>query len=525
MIRIGLVVCVCAAWLAAPASAQIRAELIVEGLTQPVGFVQDPSDASVQLVVQQDGRIRVLKGGVLQATDYLDLRSVVRNSGEQGLLGLAFAPDYATSGRVFVNFVNTAGHTVIARFRRSASDPLRADPESRFDLGWPDGQRVITQPFSNHNGGHLAFGPDGLLYVGLGDGGSSNDPAHRAQNPQTLLGKMLRLNVSVSDADPEGYDVPVTNPFVGQAGVLGEIWSFGLRNPWRYSFDNPARGGTGALVIGDVGQNAWEEVNYEPAGRGGRNYGWRNREGAHDNVTSLPPFSQPLTEPIFEYSHGEGRSITGGVIYRGASLGAAFRGRYFFGDFIRGRVWSILLTVSAATGEATAGDLIEHTGDLGAGAASPSSFGVDASGEVYVVNYSGSVHRLAGTGTPPVDPGPGPTPPRPGSRPRPPNAPIVGWAVPRGPAAAQAGSPSSVQAAPGATAVRLLIEATDAVLGHVTCEAVVRPGAVDRSGGPPVPIEEAIDLRQLLLSALVACGVERPIDVRVVIERKDGSSE
>ena len=502
-----------------PAAAQIRAELVAEGFTQPVAFVQDPSDATVQVVVQQDGRIRVLKAGVVQAADYLDLRSVVRNSGEQGLLGLTFAPDYATSGRVFVNFVNTDGHTVIARFRRSAADPLRADPASRFDLRWPDGLRVIAQPFSNHNGGHLVFGPDGFLYVGLGDGGSSNDPAHRAQNPQTLLGKMLRLNVSVSDADPEGYDVPPTNPFVGQAGVLGEIWSFGLRNPWRYSFDNPARGGTGALVLGDVGQNAWEEVDYQPAGRGGRNYGWRNREGAHDNVTSQPPFSQPLTEPIFEYSHAEGRSITGGVVYRGTSLGTSYRGRYFFADFIRSRVWSILLTVNATTGEATASDLVEHTADLGGGAASPSSFGVDAAGEIYVVNYNGSIHRLAGTGTPPVDPGPGPGTGGSPSRPRPPDAPIVGRAVRRSSTPVQVGAPQVSEVSAGPAAVRLLIEATDAVLGHVTCEAIVRMSAVDRAGPPPGALEDAIELRQLLLSTLSACGIERPIEVRVVIER------
>jgi glucose/arabinose dehydrogenase len=222
----------------APAFAQMRADLIVSGLTQPVAFVQDPSDATVQAIVQQNGRIRILKSGVLQATDYLNLSSVVVNSGEQGLLGMAFAPDYATSGRVYVNFINLSGNTVIARFVRSATDPLRADPASRFDLLWPGGQRFIFQDFSNHNGGNLAFGPDGYLYIGMGDGGSGDDPFHHAQDPSSLLGKMLRVDVSVPNSDPEGYNVPATNPFVGQSGILPEIWSIGLRNPWRWSFDN-----------------------------------------------------------------------------------------------------------------------------------------------------------------------------------------------------------------------------------------------------------------------------------------------
>jgi len=432
--------------------AQVRAELVASGLTQPVAFVQDPSDPTAQVIVQQNGRIRALKAGIVQDADFLDLRSVVRNSGEQGLLGLAFAPDYGTSGRLYVNFVNLDGHTVIARFRRSATDPLRADPQSRFDLRWPDGQRVISQPFSNHNGGHLSFGPDGFLYIGMGDGGSGNDPMHLAQNPQSLLGKMLRLDVSVPDADPEGYDVPPTNPFVGQANVRGEIWSFGLRNPWRWSFDNPAGGGTGAMVIADVGQNAFEEIDYEPAGRGGRNYGWRNREGAHANVTSLPPFSQPLVDPIFEYPHSAGRSITGGHVYRGSLLGVSARGRYFFGDFITSRIWSIQLTIVPGTGEATASDLVEHTDDLRAAASSPASFGVDASGELYVVNYGGTVYRLFSDNPAPTPPEPAPPSPTPipgSGRRRPADVPAIGRATPRATAFAAAPVMTIETAAPG----------------------------------------------------------------------------
>ena len=182
--------------------------------------------------------------------DFLDLTADVLSGGEQGLLGLAFAPDYATSRRVYVNFTNPSGHTVVARFLRDAGDPLRADPATRFDLVWPGGLSYIEQPFANHNGGNLVFGPDGFLYIGLGDGGAGGDPGHRAQNPLTLLGKMLRIDVSVDAGHPTGYSIPPGNPFVGRAGVLPEIWAFGLRNPWRYSFDDPAHGGTGALIIG-----------------------------------------------------------------------------------------------------------------------------------------------------------------------------------------------------------------------------------------------------------------------------------
>ena len=377
-----------------PASAQLRPTLVASGLTAPIAIVAVPGASGTFLVAQQNGHVKVIQNGAVLATDFLDVSSQVVYGGEQGLLGLALAPDYATSGRLWINFTNTAGNTVVSRFVRSAGNPLVADAASRFDLAWPGGQRFITQPFANHNGGNLVFGPDGYLYIGMGDGGSGNDPNNNAQNPASLLGKMLRIDVMVADSDPQGYDVPSTNPFVGSSGVLPEIWDFGLRNPWRWSFDDVTHGGTGALVIGDVGQNSWEEVDYEPAGSGGRNYGWRNREGAHDNVTTVAPAFLPLTDPIFEYSHSEGNVITGGVVYRGAALGSSYSGRYFFADFGASRVWSIALTVNPTTGEATASGLMEHTSELGNAAANISSFGTDASGEVYVLNYSGTVYRL-----------------------------------------------------------------------------------------------------------------------------------
>jgi len=388
---------------------QLRLRLQASGFNNPVAFVQDPADRSVQFVVQQDGHVRVVRGASVLGPDFLDLSSMIVSGGEQGLLGLAFAPDSLTSGRFFVDFTNRSGDTVVARFRRTGTDPL-ADAASRFDLRWggAGGPAFIAQPFANHNGGHLAFGPDGFLYIGLGDGGSGDDPGHRAQNPNELLGKMLRVDVAVADTHPTGYQIPAGNPFASGGAVAArpEIWAFGLRNPWRYTFDDPARGGTGALVIGDVGQNRYEEVDYEPAGRGGRNYGWRNREGLHDNVTSRPPAYQPLVDPIHEYDHSVGQSITGGFIYRGSALPAMYRGRYFFADFVQGRVFSIAITLDGS-GEARASGLIEHTAELTASApfGSVSSFGVDRDGELYLVSYSlGRIFKIIGPPAAPTAP-------------------------------------------------------------------------------------------------------------------------
>ena len=391
--------------------AQLRTRAIVSGFTTPVAFVQDPADRAVQFVVQQDGRVRVIRSGVVQPADFIDVSAAIVSGGEQGLLGLAFPPGAAASGRFFLNFTNRAGDTVVARFRRAAGAVV-ADAGSRFDLRWGGaaGPAFIAQPFANHNGGNLAFGPDGFLYVGMGDGGSGDDPGHRAQNPGELLGKMLRVDVGVDDSHPTGYQVPPDNPFVRgvPAGVRPEIWSFGLRNPWRYSFDDPARGGTGALLIGDVGQNRFEEIDYEPANRGGQNYGWRNREGLHDNVTSRPPAFLPLVDPIHEYDHSVGQSITGGYVYRGSALPASFRGRYFFADFVQGRVFSIALTIDARE-DARASDPVEHTGSLSnAGAlGNISAFGVDADGELYLVGYStGRILKVIGpAAAPPVPTG------------------------------------------------------------------------------------------------------------------------
>jgi len=388
--------------------APLRARTYASGFDMPVGFVQDPTDRSVQYVIQQTGRIRVVRAGVVLATDFLNLTSSIRCCVEEGLLGLAFSPDYATSGRFFVNFTDTAGRTVVARFKRSAN-PLVADVSSRRDLGWGGTSApYIANPFTNHHAGDLAFGPDGMLYVATGDGGAGDDPGNRAQTPSDLHGKMLRIDVSVPDSDPIRYRIPPDNPFLsgGPPGTRPEIWSFGLRNPWRYSFDDPARGGTGALIIADVGQGQWEEINYEsPMSNGGLNYGWRYREGAHDYITNPLPAYFPLTNPIYEYSHAVGNSITGGFVYRGRMLGGAFRGRYFFADFVRGRVFSIGLAINSMTGNATVTDVVEHTAQLGGSSlGNISSFGVDADGELYIVSYAagtaGRILRVLGHAMP-----------------------------------------------------------------------------------------------------------------------------
>jgi glucose/sorbosone dehydrogenase len=245
---------------AASADADLRLRPYVSGLAVPVAIVPDPTDPTVQLVVEQVGRIRVVKNGALLPTDFLDLRGAVGFGGERGLFSIAFDPDTA-GGRFYVNFTRPDGNLVVARFRRSAT-PLVADPASRFDLVWAPGQPFIPHTAnSNHNGGHMVFGPDGYLYIGTGDGGAGNDPPHNAQNPRSLLGKMLRIDVGVPDSDLQGYVVPADNPFasgvlVDTTGatvpVLKEIWAFGLRNPWRFNFDDVALGGSGALLIGEL---------------------------------------------------------------------------------------------------------------------------------------------------------------------------------------------------------------------------------------------------------------------------------
>jgi glucose/arabinose dehydrogenase len=379
----------------AAAEAQLRAQTIVSGLSALVAAVADPAQPGVLYAVQQNGVVQTVQSSTVLPTPFLDVRGAILSGGERGLLGMAFAPD-TSSGRVFVNFTNTNGDTVVARFRRSAANPLVVDPASRFDLRWPGGNRFISQPFANHKGGHLAFGPDGYLYIGLGDGGSGNDPNNNAQNPNAVLGKMLRIDVNVPESDPVGYRVPPDNPFVRGVPIaaLGEIWAFGLRNPWRYSFDNPALGGTGALFIGDVGQGAREEIDVAPAGRGGQNYGWRIREGTipTPGVGATTAAFTPLTEPMADYGRSDGTTVIGGYVYRGRALGGEFFGRYFLADAGNGHLWSVAWQLDPA-GRATVTNVVDHSPEIGA-LGSIVSFAEDGSGELYLIIYSGRIVKL-----------------------------------------------------------------------------------------------------------------------------------
>ena len=398
------------ALLAATASSQssagLRSLTFVSRLQAPVGFVADPTDRTTFYAIEQAGRIRIIRDRAIVG-DLLDFRGAIAAGGEQGMLGLTFAPNFASTGRFFINFTNLNGHTVVSRFRKIPGGG--ADINSRFDLQFndPDAPNpgVIFQPFPNHNGGNLAFGPDGFLYIALGDGGSGNDPGNRAQDLSKLLGKTLRIDVNVPDADTTGYRLPADNPFINEGPpIRREIWNLGLRNPWRYSFDDVTLGGTGALVIGDVGQGAFEEIDYEPRGRGGRNYGWVRREGAHDTPNSpLRPLGPgTLIDPIHEYGRTLGASVTGGFVYRGRSLGSPHLGRYFFADYF-GRVWSLGLALDSS-GEARVTGVSEHTTELGGSAVmgNMSSFGVDLDGELYIVSHTrGVVLRImSDLGTP-----------------------------------------------------------------------------------------------------------------------------
>jgi glucose/arabinose dehydrogenase len=320
--------------------------------------------------VEQAGRIRILDNGVVLPTSFLDLASMnpprLIAGGERGLLSVAFPPGFAAKGYFYVNYTRTLdGATVVARYRVSIGDANAADPASEEVI------LTISQPFANHNGGQLAFGSEGYLYIGMGDGGSGGDPFQVAQNPDNVLGKLLRIDVE-SGAVP--YGIPPTNPFLGMAGYRPEIWALGLRNPWRFSFDR----GTGDLYIGDVGQNDFEEIDYQPAGDpGGRNYGWNIMEGdSCYPIGTVGCNRTGLALPVFVYDHGPECSVTGGHVYRGSAY-PSLQGVYLFGDLCSGRIWGL-----RKNGAAWENALLLDT------ALMISTFGEDESGNVYVANYS-----------------------------------------------------------------------------------------------------------------------------------------
>jgi glucose/arabinose dehydrogenase len=372
--------------LATPAHPQpITLQPIATGLVAPTSIVAPRDGSSRLFIVQQNGQIRIHDGLALLPQPFLDISSLVSNSGERGLLGLAFHPAFATNGYFFVDYTDpddATGHfnVVIARYRVSATDPNQADPASATTI------LKIPKPYANHNGGQLQFGADGYLYIGVGDGGSGGDPQNHAQDLSTVLGKVLRIDVTPTGPAP--YGIPSSNPFVSTPGARGEIWAYGLRNPWRFSFDRT----THDLLIADVGQDRIEEIDFQPASStGGENYGWRLMEGTlcYNPATNCNPGG--LVLPILEYDHSQGCAVIGGYRYRGQRF-PQLRGTYLYGDYCSGRLWGGRQGVGGAW----------TTSEMLKGPYSFSTFGEDEKGEVYVAHYGGTVFRIIMTDVDPM---------------------------------------------------------------------------------------------------------------------------
>lgn len=350
----------------------IKAEPVVTGLSSPVDITHAGDGSGRLFITLQGGRVVIFDGVQILSPPFLDINSLVSSGGERGLLGAAFHPNYVGNGFFYVSYTDTAGDSVIARYSVSL-DPNRADPTSGVIL------LTIPQPFSNHNGGQLHFGPDGYLYIGIGDGGSGGDPQNNGQDLGTLLGKILRIDVDSGFP----FTVPPDNPFVGVVGAREEIWSFGLRNPWRFSFDRL----TGDMFIGEVGQNSWEEVDFQPANStGGENYGWRLMEGNSCFNPAINCNNGTLTLPILVYDHSVGCSVTGGYLYRG-SKNPNLNGLYLYGDFCSGLIWG---AQEDGLGGWNTTVLLDTNFSI-------STFGEDESGEIYFAHLSatdGTIYQV-----------------------------------------------------------------------------------------------------------------------------------
>jgi len=359
------------------AALEISFEPVAEGFSQPL-LILGAGDGSGRLfVAEKGGALKVIRKGEVDPELFLDFTDAVSTESERGLLGVAFPEGFAEHGRFYISYTDGSGSSVISRFM---AEDERVDRSSETIL------LRTPQPYANHNGGHIAFGPDGYLYVGLGDGGSGGDPMGNGQNLFTLLGTILRLDVGEApgvstESDGSGYTIPADNPFADGEEGLPEIWSYGLRNPWRFSFDRE----TGDMWIGDVGQNAVEEINFQPAeSGGGENWGWNLFEG-----TTPYPEDRRVTEnqddfawPIVEYRHPIGRSVTGGYVYRGSEF-PRMVGVYLYGDYVSGRVWGLVRSA-----EGTKNRELAETG------MQVVSFGEDDEGELYLVDFSGTVYRV-----------------------------------------------------------------------------------------------------------------------------------
>ena len=392
---------------------EITAEVVVSGLSSPVDIQAAPGDTSRLYIVEQRGRIRIinLANDSLVSRSFIDITSRVRSGGERGLLGLAFHPDFQTNGYFFVNYTNSSGTSVIARYRATSATTASSNTEQIV--------LTVSQPYSNHNAGQLAFSPrDGYLYIGFGDGGSGGDPGNRSQNGRQLLGKMLRIDVDGGDP----YGIPADNPFTNNGSVRDEIWAIGVRNPWRFSFDPE----THDLYIGDVGQNAWEEIDFQPAtSNGGENYEWKVREGNHSYSSGTSYGAGERTGAIYEYRHsgaGSGCSLTGGVVYRGCKM-PDLQGVYFFADYCTN--WVRTLRVQ----NGVAREIVNRTTGLNRGIPGNlrqiSTFGLDGFGEVYIAAHTGSIYRVI-----PVNPPDNPPNARITTNPNPPSLPLEdGFAI------------------------------------------------------------------------------------------------
>lgn len=349
----------------AQAEPSVVLEPVANGLDSPVSIAHAGDNRL--FITLQDGMVVIHDGTRILPEPFLDIRGLVRSGNEQGLLSVAFHPRYAQNGLFYVNYTNLQGHTVVARYSVQPQNPNRANPNSALIL------LTINQPFANHNGGQLQFGPDGYLYIGMGDGGSGGDPGNRAQNLLDLLGKMLRIDVDSGSP----YVIPPTNPYAHVDNARGEIWASGLRNPWRFSFDRA----TGDLWIADVGQGTWEEIDFQPATSiGGENYGWKRMEGSHCFSPPSGCNRDNLVLPVIEYDHDFGCSVTGGYVYRG-TRNPRLIGQYIYGDYCSGIIWG---ATRNADGTVTSRMLLDATFNI-------STFGEDAAGEVYVGGYSNGV--------------------------------------------------------------------------------------------------------------------------------------
>ncbi len=366
------------------ASAKITSLLVADDFKLPV-WVGAPQSGTSDLlwVVEKKGTIRILNRKTGKKLPFLDITSRVGSKGnEEGLLGLAFSEDYLKSGRFYVNLTTQKGFTEIIRFTAHGDDKQKCNPSTAEVL------ITYKQPFRNHNGGWISFGPDGFLYIGNGDGGSANDPKNHSQNLNSYLGKLLRLDVSPQ----KGYQIPADNPFKNNTKAKPEIYAYGLRNPWRCSWDRK----TNDFYIGDVGQNAWEEIHFMPAGQGkGANYGWRLREGLIATPKKKVGGDKPkgAIDPIYVYKHGsgptEGVSVTGGYVYRGPIK--SLQGQYFFADYASSRIWSFEVK-NKQTSNFT--DWTENLSHKGKKIKSISSFGEDPDGNLLIISYKGTIYQI-----------------------------------------------------------------------------------------------------------------------------------